>query len=105
MGISSLAGNLVFSLFLSLNIFAMFVFLKRRISLAPQSDINHCIVERFDSIDDLEQYHAQHVATVCAMGNAAVSRFHRIFSDELKRADPLHAKRYPQPFHRFDQLI
>lgn len=105
MEISSLAGNLVFSLFLSLNIFAMYVFMKRRISLAPQSEINHSIVDRFDSVDDLTQYHEQHIAIVSAKGSAAVSRFHRTFNDQLKKVDPLHAKNYPQPFHRFDDLV
>ena len=105
MTLIQLVGATVLSSFLALNVLAVYVYKKRRVSLDPRSDLNHGIAERFDTVEELREFHAQEQAAVVALGEAATLRHHRAFSAELARMDPVLARAYRQPQHKFTDLI
>ena len=98
-------GATVLSAFLALNVLARYVYKKRRVSLDPRSALNHGIAERIDTVEELREFHAQEQAAVVALGEAATLRHHRAFSAELGRMDPVLARTYPHPQHKFADLI
>ena len=98
-------GALLLSAFLALNVLAMYVYKKHRVSLDPRSDLNHGIADRFDSVDELHEFHAQEQATVVALGEAALTSHHRAFATELTLMDPVRARAYPAPQHKFTDLV
>ena len=67
-------GATVLSAFLALNVLAMDVYKKRRVSPDPRSALNHGIAERFDPVEELRVFHAQAQAAVVALGEAATWR-------------------------------
>lgn len=98
-------GALLLSAFLALNVLAMYVYKKHRVSLAPRSDLNHGIADRFDSVDELHEFHAQEQAAVIALGEAALASHHRAFATELTHMDPVRAKNYRRPHHKYADLV
>ena len=68
MTLIQLVGATVLSAFLALNVLAVYVYKKRRVSLDPRSDLNHGIAERFDTVEELREFHAQEQAAVVALG-------------------------------------
>ena len=99
-----LVGAIVISGFLALNVLAMYLYLRRRMALDPRSSNNHAITHRFDSVDELREFHAQEHAAVVARANAALGRYHRAMARELVSMDPKRAEKYPQPTRRFEDL-
>ena len=98
-------GALLLSAFLALNVLAMYVYKKHRVSLDPRSDLNHGIADRFDTVDELQEFHAQEQAAVIAQGEAALASHRRAFATELVHMDPVRAKNYPAPHHKFTDLV
>lgn len=98
-------GAVVISGFMALNVLAMYLYLRRRLSLDPRSETNHAITHRFDSVEELREFHSQEHAAVSARANAALGGYRRAMAKELAAMDPEKAKNYPQPTRRFEDLI
>jgi hypothetical protein len=103
--LTHLVGAVVISGFLALNVLAMYLYLRRRIALDPRSASNHAIAHRFDSVDELREFHAQEHAAVGARANAALGRYQRAMASELAAMDPMQATKFPQPARRFENLV
>lgn len=103
--ITHLVGAAVISGFLALNVLAMYLYMRRHVSLDPRSSMNHAVAERFDSVEELREFHEQEHSSVGARANAALSRYQRAMARELEAMDPNTARNYPQPTRRFEQLV
>ncbi len=103
--VTHLTGAVVISAFMALNVLAMYLYLRRRISLDPRSETNHAIAHRFDSTDELREFHVQEAAAVRAKANAALQRYRQAMSREMTSMDPAKASAYPVPHHSFEDLI
>ncbi len=102
---TQIVGAFVISGFIALTVLAMYVYLVKRISLAPASPANHLIVQRFDSQAELHEYHKQHRASICGRANAAIGRYHTAFRNKLGEMDPVIAKTHAIPVQRFEDLL
>ena len=103
--ITHLVGAVVISGFLALNVLAMYLYLRRHVSLDPRSPMNHAVAERFDSVEELREFHEQEHGSVGARANAALSRYQRAMAHQIGAMDPTTARNYPQPTGRFEQLV
>lgn len=103
--IVNVVGAGVLSLFVVANIFAMYLYLKRHLSLAPGSEMNHAITSRFDSQAEINAYHDQADAETHAGANAALGNYQQIFQHERALIDPQRAALYPTPSKQFSELI
>ncbi len=99
------AGALILSLFVLANIYAMYAYLRRHLSLAASSEMNHAIAGRFDSEQEIEAYHVQIDAKTHAKANAALATYRQIFMKQRNKLDPSIATRYPTPSKSFEQLL
>lgn len=98
-------GGGVLSLFVVANIFAMYVYLVRHLSLAPGSEMNHAVTGRFDNPAEIDAYHAQADAETHAQANAALTSYQQIFQHEKNKLDPARAAQFPTPSKSFTDLI
>lgn len=103
--ISHLVGAVVISAFLALNVVAMSLYLRRRVSLDPRSEINHAVSARFDSTDELADFHAQDIASVNARADAALGLYKQKFAGAVAAMDSIHANKYAPPNRSFSDLI
>ena len=103
--LTQLVGATVISGFIGLSTLAMFLYLRRRVALDHRSPTNHAIVARFDSVEELREFHAQEHAAVHAGADAALARFQRAVSAKKATMDPKRAELYPQPTRCFCELI
>lgn len=103
--VTHLTGAVVICAVIPLSVLAVYLYLRRRISLDPRSETNHAIAQRFDSVEELHEFHRQEQAAVRAKANAALQRYHRAFSRERAAMDPAKASGYPVPNKSFDDLI
>ena len=90
-------GALVLSLFIALTVGASYLYVKKTITLDPDSPVNHAISGRFDSVEDLEQYHQQHYRTIAGMADKRLSAYRTWFGKLRGRLDPVQQKKYPAP--------
>lgn len=103
--VTQITGAVVISAFMALNVLAMYLYLRRHISLDPRSETNHAIAQRFDSVEELQEFHAQEGAAVRAKANAALQRYRQAMSREMTAMDPVKASSYPIPNKSFDDLV
>ena len=103
--ISHVVGAIVISAFLALNVVAMYLYLRRRVSLDPRSEINHAINARFDSTDELHDFHEQEIASVNARADAALGRYKQELAGAVAAMDPIHASKYASPNRSFSEII
>ncbi len=103
--LTPLVGAAVLSLFVVANLYAMYLYLRRHLALAPGSTVNHAITARFDSPAEIDTFHAQADAETHARANAALGRYQQIFQQEREKLDPLHARHYPTPDKTFAELL
>lgn len=103
--LTQFVGAAVISSFMALTVLAMYLYLRRRLSLDPRSGTNHAVVHRFDSVDELREHHAQEQAAVRARANQALARYRLAMANELAGMEPKRAERYPQPTCRFEDLV
>jgi hypothetical protein len=94
---STIVGAVMLSGFIALNVIACYLYVKKTIPLDPESLVNHAISGRFDSIEDLEQYHAQHYRTMTGLADKRLSVYRGLFGKLRGRLDPVAQKKYPNP--------
>lgn len=104
MDILVFVGAVVMSGFIALTVVAMVIYVKKSVVLDPQSEVNHAISSRFDSVEELESYHAQHARNVAGLAEQRLRAYRAQFARVRARLDPDQARKYPDPSARFDDL-
>lgn len=83
--------------FIALNVVACYLYVKKTIPLDPESPVNHAISGRFDSVEDLDQYHKQHYRTMAGLADKRLRVYRGWFGKLRGRLDPVVQKTYPAP--------
>lgn len=97
MDITSIVGAVMLSGFIALNITACYLYVKKSISLDPESPMNHAISGRFDSVEDLKQYHEQHDRAMAGLADQRLRVYRSWFSKRRTRLDTGVQKTFPDP--------
>ncbi|MFM8898598.1 MAG: hypothetical protein ACKOF9_01435 [Burkholderiales bacterium] len=103
--VTHFTGAIVISFVIVLNVAAMYLFLSRRFSLDPRSRTNHSISRRFDSVDELREFHVQEEEGVRANAEAALQRYRQAMARELNAMDPSRASSFHVPNKSFNELL
>lgn len=104
MDIITAIGAFIVSLFIALNVGAMYLYVKRSISLDPNSEMNHAVASRFDSEEERKAYHDQHYRSMGSLAECKLQGYREDFAAARARLDPAAAAKYPAPSARYDDL-
>lgn len=104
MDILNLVGAFIMSGFIALTVVAMYLYVKRSISLDPHSAMNHAISSRFDSQEELRSYHDQHRRNIAGLAERRLRTYRAQFARVRERLDPKQAEKYPDAVARYDDL-
>jgi hypothetical protein len=104
MDLPTIVANLVLSLFIALNVYCLYLYIKRRIPLDPESAMNHAILRRFKSARELERFHEAHAKNVLIRANKALGTYACHFRAALGGLDPRVAERLRAPKATFGSV-
>lgn len=95
--LDNVVGAAVLSLFVVANIYAMYLYLKAHLSLAPDSRVNHAIVQRFRTTSQLIAYHWRVDAETMNKASGSLAKYRQIFLFKRGFLDPSQARIFPDP--------
>ena len=104
MDVLTLVGAFVMSGFIALTVVAMYLYMKRSVSLDPHSAVNHAISSRFDSQEELRCYHDQHRRNIAGLAERCLRAYRAQFAGLRRRLDPKQAEKYPDPVATYEDL-